>query len=92
MALPSLPLADMNNYVGALQANLPYSWNTFENAYKEFNNPFGSRLSKDIVCNTEGKKLIEFCERIFLKLSTGYVELTLSVNTRLQSRPEEKCY
>jgi hypothetical protein len=58
-----LLLGDVNSPVGALQVNLPHSWDTFENAAKEFNNPFGSRLNRDIVYSTEGKKLTEFYER-----------------------------
>jgi hypothetical protein len=30
--------------------------------------PSGSRLNKDIICNTEGKKLTEFCERNVFKI------------------------
>jgi hypothetical protein len=53
----------MNCRVGEMQVNVSHIWDTCENADKEFKNPYGSRLSKDIVCNTEGKKLIEFHER-----------------------------
>jgi hypothetical protein len=47
-----LILGDMNSRAGA-QVNQPHSWDTCEN---------GSRLSKDIVCTTEEKKLTEFYE------------------------------
>jgi hypothetical protein len=52
----------MNSRVGTLQVNLPHSWDTLENVDKELNT-YRSRLSKDVTCNTEGKILIEFCER-----------------------------
>jgi hypothetical protein len=59
--------------LGALQVNLPYSWDAFENAGEEFNNPYGCRLIKGYVCNTEGKKLAKFCERnIFEILNRKY--------------------
>jgi hypothetical protein len=58
-----LLLGDMTSCIGVLQLNLPHSWDTFENEDKEFNNPYGSRLSKYIVQNTEVKKLTGFCER-----------------------------
>jgi hypothetical protein len=53
----------MISRVGALQVNLPHSWGT----------SYGNRLSKDIVCNTKGRKLIGFCERnIFKNLNGKY--------------------
>jgi hypothetical protein len=50
-------LGDMNSCVGTLQVNLLYIWDTFKNIDKEFNNHYGSRLSKDNVYNTEGNPL-----------------------------------
>jgi hypothetical protein len=45
-----------------LQVDLPHSWDVLENVSKEFNT-YGSRVSKDSICNIEGRQLIEFCER-----------------------------
>jgi hypothetical protein len=35
----------MNSRVGAMQLNLPHSWDACDNADKEFKNPYGSKLS-----------------------------------------------
>jgi len=43
--------------VGALQVNLAFTWDTFQNADEEHNDYFGSRLGKDNVRNAEGRKL-----------------------------------
>jgi hypothetical protein len=42
-----------------LQVGLPHSWDALENVGKEFNT-YGSRVSKDSICNIEGRQLIEF--------------------------------
>jgi hypothetical protein len=56
-------MCDMNNWVGIMLVNLPHFWDSFEDTDKEWDNQFESQSSKDKVCNSEGKKLIEFCER-----------------------------
>jgi exonuclease III len=65
-----LLLGDMNSRVRTLQVNLPHRWDTLENVDKEFNT-YGSRLSKDVTCNTKGKKLIEFFERNTFEILNG---------------------
>jgi hypothetical protein len=32
---------------------------------------FGKRVSKDVTCNTEGRKVIEFCQRNILEMLNG---------------------
>jgi hypothetical protein len=55
-------MGDMNCRIGMLQVALPHRWDALENVGKEFNT-YGSRVSKDSICNIEGRQLIEFCER-----------------------------
>jgi hypothetical protein len=64
----------MNSCIWFLLVNLPHSWYTFENVDKEFNNRYRSRLSKDIVHNTEEKKLTGFCERKVFEILNGKYE------------------
>jgi hypothetical protein len=53
-----------------LQVDLPHSWDTLENVSKEFNT-YESRVSRDSMCNTEGRQLIEFCERNTFDILNG---------------------
>jgi hypothetical protein len=57
-----LLMGDLNCRIGVAQVYLPNSWDGLEYVNKEFN-PYGRRTSKDNICNGEGRKLIEFCER-----------------------------
>jgi hypothetical protein len=56
----------MNSRVEAFQVNLPHILNAFENANKEFNNPYGCRLSKGIVTLKESN-LPNFVKETFFK-------------------------
>jgi hypothetical protein len=64
-------VGDMNIRVGIMQINLPHTWDCFLEIDKDNNNQFGKRVSKDFTCNTEGRKLIEFCERNRLEMLNG---------------------
>jgi hypothetical protein len=50
-----LLMGDMNCRIGMLQVDLPHSWDGLENFSKEFNS-YGSRASKDSICNVEGRQ------------------------------------
>jgi hypothetical protein len=64
-------MGDMNGRIGTMQINLPHVWDCFEEINKDNEYWLGNRLSKDLVCNAKGRKLIEFCERIVFKILNG---------------------
>jgi hypothetical protein len=65
-----LLMGDLNCRVGGAQVDLPHSWDGPENVNKEFNS-YGKRVSKDNICNGEGRQLIEFCERNTFDILNG---------------------
>jgi hypothetical protein len=64
-------VGDTNSRVGIMQINLPHTWDCFDKIDKDNDNQFGKRGSKDFMCNTEGRKLTEFCERNRLEMLNG---------------------
>jgi hypothetical protein len=57
--------------MGLLQVNLPHFRDSFEDADKDGDNRFGSLPSEDNLCNSEGYKLTEFCERNTFDILNG---------------------
>jgi hypothetical protein len=53
----------MNSRVGIMHIKLTHMWGCFGEADEDYYSQFGNRVSKDIMCNVEGRKLIEFFER-----------------------------
>jgi hypothetical protein len=61
----------LNSRVGIMQINLPHTWDCLDEIDKDNDIQFGKRVSKDFMCNTEGRNLIEFCERNRLEMLNG---------------------
>jgi hypothetical protein len=75
-------MGDMNSRIGTMQINLPHVWDCFEEINKDTEYWLGNRVSKDLVCNAEGRKFIEFCERnMFAILNGKYGEDTKGEST-----------
>lgn len=66
-----MTVGGLNIRVGTMQIILRQTWDCFDKVNKDYDNQFGSRVSKDIVCNVEGRTLTEFCERNILEMLSG---------------------
>jgi hypothetical protein len=64
-------MGDVNSTIGTMQINLPHVWNRFEEINKDTEYWLGNTVSKDLVCNAEGRKLIELCERNVFEILNG---------------------
>jgi hypothetical protein len=51
-------MGDMNSRRGMMQINLSHVWDYFEETNKDTEYWLGDRVSKDLVCNEEGRKLM----------------------------------
>jgi exonuclease III len=66
-----LIMGDWNSRIGTKQVDLPHLFDIIDNWDNSSHNWYGSRKSKDTVCNTEGRKLIDFCEKNGLEILNG---------------------
>lgn len=64
-------MGNINSRKGDKQVNLPHAWDHYKGAHKEDCNLHNSRTSTDKLCNLEGNKFTEFCERQAFQILNG---------------------
>jgi hypothetical protein len=64
-------MCDMNSRIGMMQINQPHVWQCFKEINKDTEYWLENRVSEDLVCNAEGRKLTEFCERNVFEILNG---------------------
>jgi hypothetical protein len=62
---------DWNSRIGKKQVDLPHLFDTVDNWDNSSHNWYGSRKTKDTVCNAGGRKLIDFCKKKRLEILNG---------------------
>jgi hypothetical protein len=66
-----LIMGDWNSRTGTKQVDLPHIFDTVDIWDNSSHNWYRSRKSKDTVCNAEGRKLIDFCEKNGFEILNG---------------------
>jgi hypothetical protein len=61
--------------------DLPHLLDIIDKWDNSSHNWYGSRQSKDTVCNAEGRKLIDFCEKMVLTFQMENMDLTQEGNS-----------